>query len=70
MPPYVAAHACSTCPYRDTCHEPRQRIQDGRYEAGRHYQCPFYQSIRESHAARAPRRRWWRSLFRGGQVAG
>lgn len=66
--PFVATAACSSCPFRGTCHEPRQRVQDERFAVGRHYECEFYQGISRQ-VPRVPLRRtpWWEriSIFGG-----
>lgn len=63
---WVASGACSSCPHRGTCHESRQRIQDAEHALGRHYACPFYQSI-ELSLRQGPRvaRPVWRYLLGG-----
>jgi hypothetical protein len=49
LAPFAPAGACSSCPHRSTCHEPRKRIQDDQYSVGRHYECVFYRAIEEQH---------------------
>lgn len=62
---YVPSGACSSCPHRGSpCQEARQRVQDQRFEVGRHYQCEFYRSIQEP--APAMPRPWWRRLIIAG----
>ena len=46
--PYVPSRGCLSCPNRGTCHDSRQRLQDGVVEAGRHYSCTFYKGIAET----------------------
>lgn len=52
---YVAQQGCSGCPHRDTCHAARQRVQDGRFATGRHYDCGFFSDIEAAKRAQAPR---------------
>jgi hypothetical protein len=68
---FVASRGCSSCPYRGTCHEARQRIQDPTIAVGRHYDCEFHRGIQaKRRAAVTPSPRpWWRfALADGGEL--
>lgn len=41
---YVATGACAGCPYRQHCHEARQRAVD-RIGIGRHTTCTYYREF-------------------------